>query len=311
MESAEVQRATTGTKPTERTERVGQSEHTRSGEHARKRERDADRARRAILAAAEELFARDGFYGARIDAIAERAGYNKSLIFQYFGDKLGLYQAVVAEMKQRVERELGGIVATYVNGEPSSERVRAFIERATRWSFEHYRAHACDRAILVWETAEGWRTFNCIGGEPAAASRAEAGAEPDLAPVTESGTGPGGMRWHLDASAYLRRAQAAGVVRTDLDSDVLIANAMGMALFYLSSLPRFRLMFPDHDLSAPAALDRAREQLVGLMLHGMMTPEALAASEPGQPGRTTIPTTDSESMSSPKCGEERRDATGL
>src|SRR5712692_11153537 len=66
-----------------------------------KRERDAEVARQAILNAAEEVFAEHGFDGARIDAIARVAGYNKSLIFQYFGDKLGLY----AEMIRRADEQ--------------------------------------------------------------------------------------------------------------------------------------------------------------------------------------------------------------
>ena len=53
-----------------------------------RRERDAEVARGAILDAAEEIFAREGFDGARVDAIAEASGYNKSLIFHYFEDKL-------------------------------------------------------------------------------------------------------------------------------------------------------------------------------------------------------------------------------
>ena len=56
---------------------------------------DAEGAREAILNAGEEVFAEHGFDGARIDAIAKSSGYNKSLIFQYFGDKLGLYAAVI------------------------------------------------------------------------------------------------------------------------------------------------------------------------------------------------------------------------
>src|SRR5258708_13050008 len=70
-----------------------------SGPERRGRVHDAEGARRAILNAAEEVFAQHGFDGARIDAIAKAAGYNKSLIFQYFGDKLGLY----AEMIRRAD----------------------------------------------------------------------------------------------------------------------------------------------------------------------------------------------------------------
>src|ERR1700739_4979422 len=66
-----------------------------SGDIRPKRERDAEVARNTILDAAEEIFAENGFDGARIDAIAEASGYNKSLIFHYFDDKLGLYSAVL------------------------------------------------------------------------------------------------------------------------------------------------------------------------------------------------------------------------
>ena len=64
-----------------------------------KRERDAEVARKAILDAAEEIFAEHGFDGARIDAIAAVSGYNKSLIFHYFDDKLGLYTAVLKRIE--------------------------------------------------------------------------------------------------------------------------------------------------------------------------------------------------------------------
>ncbi|HEX8966932.1 MAG TPA: TetR/AcrR family transcriptional regulator [Chloroflexota bacterium] len=56
-----------------------------------------DRTRAAILNAARKEFARGGYAGARIDAIARRAGVRKTLIFYYFGNKEGLSQAVMAE----------------------------------------------------------------------------------------------------------------------------------------------------------------------------------------------------------------------
>src|SRR2546425_11215155 len=78
-----------------------------SGPERRGRVHDAEGARRAILNAAEEVFAEHGFDGARIDAIAATAGYNKSLIFQYFDDKLGLY----AEVVRRADREINEVQA--------------------------------------------------------------------------------------------------------------------------------------------------------------------------------------------------------
>lgn len=57
--------------------------------------RDPDATRRALLAAGTEIFTRYGLHGARVDAIAAAAGVNKQLIYYHFGDKDGLYRAVL------------------------------------------------------------------------------------------------------------------------------------------------------------------------------------------------------------------------
>src|ERR1700692_2963713 len=95
-----------------------------------KRERDAEVARRAILNAAEEVFAENGFDGARIDAIAAASGYNKSLIFHYFGDKLGLYREIVASAREHFQGWFGGALVPFVNNDAmplDAGTVRAFL----------------------------------------------------------------------------------------------------------------------------------------------------------------------------------------
>ena len=57
--------------------------------------RDPERTRAAILAAATAEFTAKGLNGARVDDIARRAGINKRMIYHYFGDKAGLYLAVL------------------------------------------------------------------------------------------------------------------------------------------------------------------------------------------------------------------------
>ena len=49
-----------------------------------------------ILAAAERVFARAGFNGATVAAIADEAGLPKANLHYYFGSKQALYQAVLA-----------------------------------------------------------------------------------------------------------------------------------------------------------------------------------------------------------------------
>ena len=61
------------------------------------RARDADRTQQEILRAAMTEFADHGFGGARIDAIAERAGVNKKLIYYYFDGKDPLFLAALEQ----------------------------------------------------------------------------------------------------------------------------------------------------------------------------------------------------------------------
>lgn len=56
-----------------------------------------DESRAKILAAAEQVFAREGLAGARMDAIAADAGVNKALLYYYFKTKEKLYEAVMEE----------------------------------------------------------------------------------------------------------------------------------------------------------------------------------------------------------------------
>src|SRR4051794_14171774 len=71
--------------------------------------RDPERTSAAILAAAIAEFSEKGLGAARIDAIAERAGINKRMLYHYFGDKEALYARALREIYQGIrsaEREL-------------------------------------------------------------------------------------------------------------------------------------------------------------------------------------------------------------
>lgn len=59
--------------------------------------RDPERTRAAILRAAAAEITAKGLTGARVDAIAERAGVNKRMLSHYFGDKQGPYLAVLED----------------------------------------------------------------------------------------------------------------------------------------------------------------------------------------------------------------------
>jgi TetR/AcrR family transcriptional regulator len=56
----------------------------------------AERTRAAILAAAEEHFARRGFVATRLEDVAADVGLKRATLFYHFRDKQSLYDAVVA-----------------------------------------------------------------------------------------------------------------------------------------------------------------------------------------------------------------------
>lgn len=67
---------------------------------------NTERTRELLLAAATEEFSAKGLAGARVDRIATAAGVNKERIYQYFGKKDELFDAVLAAEMVRVMTEV-------------------------------------------------------------------------------------------------------------------------------------------------------------------------------------------------------------
>jgi AcrR family transcriptional regulator len=86
--------------------------------------RPPDSAREALLDAATGIFARDGFDGARVEAIARAAGVNKAMINYHFGGKAGLYTAILLHTFEGARERFAGI---RTSREPADARLRAFI----------------------------------------------------------------------------------------------------------------------------------------------------------------------------------------
>ena len=61
-----------------------------------KRVRDKDGKQRALMEAATEVFAEQGFDAAATKEIARRAGCSESMLFHYFVDKQGIFEQVVS-----------------------------------------------------------------------------------------------------------------------------------------------------------------------------------------------------------------------
>jgi AcrR family transcriptional regulator len=132
-----------------RSERTGRRRTPRPDE----RQRDPERTKQAILGAARTEFAAHGFAGARVGAIADRAGANKQLISYYFDSKEGLYQAVLDEWHQLEARH-----------RESASNLEELVEAYLRANHEQPEL----ARILLWEglSASAERTPQPPSAEP-------------------------------------------------------------------------------------------------------------------------------------------------
>ncbi|WP_163507567.1 TetR/AcrR family transcriptional regulator [Fodinicola acaciae] len=160
------------------------------------RQRDAERSRRLILQAAVAEFSANGFAGARVSRIADRAGVNKQLISYYFGGKQGLWEAV-NETWWAVARTL------YPERAPIADVVTNFAKGGA--------GNASSIRLLVWESIGDYGT----GGEPKA---------------TEMRT-----TWMRNHVEDLRKRQQTGELPADVDPRAIalafFAAAAAPALF--------------------------------------------------------------------------------
>ena len=77
-------------------------ERAASPKRAARKKYDAQKTRGNILSVATREFARNGYNGARIDAIAARTSTTKRMIYYYFGGKEQLYIAVLEDQYARI-----------------------------------------------------------------------------------------------------------------------------------------------------------------------------------------------------------------
>lgn len=70
----------------------------------KRRIRDPIRTKQNLLTAGTRLFASRGYHGVAVDEIVAAAGCNKRMLYHYFGDKEGLYAAVLQAVYTRLEQ---------------------------------------------------------------------------------------------------------------------------------------------------------------------------------------------------------------
>ncbi len=156
------------------------------------RERSPERSRTRILDAALDEFSLNGFAGARVDAIARRAGLNKQLISHHFGGKRALYEAVMSRRRLKGGGELVG------EPEAMPDALAGFFERA-RNDPEWVR-------VMLWEAIEDHDADDVAGlGERRSRYR--------------------------DRVRWVEAEQRAGRLPPELDPALLLMSLLGAALY--------------------------------------------------------------------------------
>ena len=194
-----------------------------------------------ILDASSAVFAEEGFAGARVDAIAQRAGVNKAMLYYHVGDKRALYGEVLNRNFGRIEKALR-------EGLPhegsASDRLRAVItivERAIAANPDHPR-------IVLREFASGAANL------PAEILQRMLGLLTIVRDILAEGAGNGELRridpvmTHLTLIGAILMLSVVGPLRkrvTDLGtaidfpgSDTDIANFLGDLLLQGIAAPR-------------------------------------------------------------------------
>jgi AcrR family transcriptional regulator len=100
------------------------TQRSKTAEAPRRRMTASDR-RLAILEAARAAFADGGFHQTSLDAVAERAGVSKALIYEHFDSKRELYLAM---LEMHVEELVERVSAAVTAADQPEERMRSGLE---------------------------------------------------------------------------------------------------------------------------------------------------------------------------------------
>lgn len=190
---------------------------------------------RDILDAATAEFAAKGLAGARVDAIARRAGINKRMLYHYYGNKEALWLAVLEEAYAAIRNEermldLGQL--------PPAEGMRRLVEFTVGYNSRHPEFAALLNSENVHRAAYLRRSKR----------------------MRELHTSLLGMIGDL-----LERGARQGVFRAGVDPAELYITCAALGFFYYSNIHTLSVIF-GRDLGTRAARRRHLEHCVGVVL---------------------------------------------
>ena len=199
------------------------------------RTNDPARTRADIIEVATREFADKGLAGARIDLIAEAMRTSKRMIYYYFGNKEGLYLAVL----ENAYSSMRGIESQlHLEDLPPEDALRKLV------------GHTVDYQLAHPEFIRLVMNENMHRGEYLQQSKV---IQKLNVPAIE------GLR------QVLERGQQAGVFRSGIDPVDLHASISALSVFNVANRHTFSLIFK-RDLDSHAAVTSRRDSIVEMIV---------------------------------------------
>jgi AcrR family transcriptional regulator len=201
--------------------------------------RDADRTRAELLAVATEVFASEGFSGARVDDIAERTRTTKRMIYYYFGSKEGLYVAVLESAYRGIREAEARLDVDH------ADPVEA-VRRLAELTFDHHVTHEAFIRLVAIENIHRGEFIRKI-------DQLRTLAQPAKSLLEE----------------ILDRGRAAGAFRADVDAIDVHLVISSYCVFQIANKHTFGYLF-DVDFDAARARSHMRS-VIGDVVVGWLT----------------------------------------
>lgn len=202
-----------------------------------RRERNSAATKLRLLDAAEDEFAARGFTGVRLRDIADAAGVQPALIDHYFGDKQGLYRAVLDRALLPTSTESWTLLGS---GRDLEGLLDGFADMLLRFHAAHHNL----LAMLRHEAMTGSDVLSEIMRER-------------TLPVIEA------------LRAVIVEVQARGGIRADLAPQEIILAGMSMVAYPFLESRMLQIVMPSVVASDEAALMLRKKALLKILLEGI------------------------------------------
>ena len=200
-----------------------------------RRTNDPEGTRRNIVEVATHEFARKGYSGARVDAIAERTRTSKRMIYYYFGSKEGLYLAVLEEAYSGIRRAEATLDLETLPPDAALSTIVGF-------TFDYYNRHPEFVRLVMNE--------NIMDGAHMARSKTISKLNVTV----------------IDAMRRIvSRGQKARLFRRDIDPIELHMSISALGIFNVATRATFSTIFK-RDMTTPRALAKRRAEVVEIVL---------------------------------------------